>query len=105
MTTALDHSVRHPQQALDGLHGALARLAQLNVDIQYTLDPAAAISRYDSGNRTLTIRADTCLEDQVWALSQAWFHVTIGPWASLAHKVPALRLVPDQREPLHDAAV
>lgn len=102
MTTALSQSVRHPQQALDGLNGALARLTQLGVDVRYTRDPDAAISRYNHATCTLTIRADICFEDQVWALSQAWFHITIGPWASLAHKVPTLRLVPTQREPLHD---
>src|SRR5690242_13908553 len=105
MSTALSDSVRHPKQALDGLHGALARLAELHVEVRYTREPAAPISRYDDRGRILTVRADACFEDQVWALSQAWFHVAIGPWASLARKVPALRLVPvpDQREPLHDA--
>lgn len=103
MTTALTPSVRHPRQALDGLNGALARLAQLNVDVRYTRDPCAAISRFNSGTGILTIRADTCFEDLVWALSQAWFHITIGPWASTARKVPALRIVPTQREPLPDA--
>lgn len=105
MATAVNQSVQHPQQALDGLHAALARLAQVGVEVCYTHKPNAAISRYDERSHILTIRADACFEDQVWALSQAWLHVAIGPWASLAHAVPALRLVPipTQREPLPDA--
>lgn len=105
MTTAVNQSVQHPRQALDGLTGALARLAQLHVEVRYTHNPTAAISRYDERSRILTVRADACFEDQLWALSQAWFHVAVGSWASLARKVPALRVVPvpTQRVPLPDA--
>lgn len=103
MTTAPPQTVRYPRQTLAGLTGTLEQLIQLGVTVQYTHNPGAAISRYDGRSKTLTIRADTCLEDQVWTLSQAWLHIAIGPWASQAHEVPTLRLVPSQREPLHDA--
>lgn len=110
MPTAVNQSVQHPKQALDGLAGALARLAQLDVEVRYTRSPTAAISRYDGRTRVLTVRSDTCLEDQVWVLSQAWFHVAIGPWASQArkvvtlHVVPNLPSVPTQREDLDNTA-
>lgn len=99
MAQALTHETPTLDQCLDGFISVARRLAiEWGVTIEHTELPHHHPGEFDGDTRTVRIRPDAPLEDQVWLLSGVWFLLTFGPHAAPhAHRQPHLQLVPAPR--------
>lgn len=100
MASALSSSpLRDPRQCLTGLAEVIRRLdAELDIHVTHAALPDHEIVDYDEPTGILKVRQTATPEQQVLALVQIWFLVTLGPWAApAARRQPNLYLVPTQR--------
>jgi len=68
------------------------------VMVTYGPVPCDQVAVLDTETRTVILRRDTPVEDQMWALVDVWFLITFGPHAApAARKRPHLQLVPAPR--------
>jgi hypothetical protein len=87
VTTPFHASSPHPAECADGLHGLTHRLRhELGVTITHHPDvPADDIGWWESATNTVTVRADTTIEQQTWLLLQVWQHLVLDPAATTGH--------------------
>lgn len=91
--------LQRAHHALIGWQHVAQRLAALGVRLQYAPMLPHELSDFDPTTGTLYIRETAALEDQIWAMQQAWNYIAIGPHASpTARRQPLLRVVPAPRE-------
>lgn len=99
MTQALNAEPRSLDQCLDGFIDVLRRLSvEWGITVEHATLPPRDLGEFDPNTRTVRIRCDAPLEDQVWLLSDLWFILTFGPHATrTARRQSHLQLVPQPR--------
>lgn len=99
MTQARSVATRNPTQCLDGFIAALLRLNdEWGITVEHAPVPAHLFGEFDPDTRTVRIRRDDSIEDQLSVLSDLWWLLTFGPHATRAARPqPHLHLVPDPR--------
>lgn len=99
MTQALSTETNNLEQCLDGFISTLRRLSlEWGLTVEHGPLPHHDVGEFDPATRTVRIRHDAPLEDQVWFLSDVWFLLTFGPHATrAARRQPHLQLVPAAR--------
>lgn len=99
MTQALTSRTPHPEVCLDGYVSVLHRLAtEWAITVEHAPLPATQVGAFDPTSRTVQLRADAAIEDQLWLLVDLWFLLTIGRHStSGARPQPHLYLVPAPR--------
>lgn len=84
---------RDPDECADGYLDVLERLSTA-FDVVVVHRPLGElVARWDGPRRELQVNADRPLEDQLWALLEAWKLLAIGPDATCARRRPCEKFV------------
>jgi hypothetical protein len=99
VTQALTSEPRNLEQCLDGFITTLRRLSEeWAITVEHAALPACDLGEFDPATRTVRIRHDAPLEDQLTVISDVWWLLTFGPHATRsARRQPHLQLVPTPR--------
>jgi hypothetical protein len=99
MTQALANQLPQLQVFLGGFASVLKRLAtEWAVTVVHAPLPPIHVGVFDPATRTVQLRADAPLEDQLAFLTDVWWLLTVGPHATRwIRRQPHLQLVPAPR--------
>lgn len=96
---------RDLREVIDGFRSAIQRLIRLGVTIRYAALPHEDLGEWVTATRTLTIRHDATISDQLRLALQCWVMLVDGLHATHGASIePLLTIVPTPR-PALDAAV
>lgn len=81
----------HTQEAADGYIDVSRRLYRLGVRLTLTTLPWQDAAIWDSQTQTLHLNRQSSLTEQLVTMCQMWQRITVGPSASTAQPIPAIR--------------
>lgn len=107
MTTAASPvTPRDLQEVVDGFRSVIQRLTRLGVTIRYATLPHEDLGEWVTATRTLTIRSDATISDQLRLVLQCWVMLVVGLHATTGAIVePLLTIVPTPRPALDEAVM
>jgi len=97
VSSALSSPTSNLLTHVDGFIDAVRSLRDdFHITVEHAPLPRHEVSAFDGDRRTIVLRPDATLEEQLWALREWWDFIVFGA-SPHAHRKASLRLVPQPR--------